>query len=123
MKYLFSVLLSCLFVNIAIASVSDTVNVSNIVASVGATDSDKLQTIAILENDLTILDSEIMKCEKSKKGWIAATVVGSAGVVATGVAAGVQGAKIAEKKKELLEHNAEINKRKDELQSLQPDNE
>ena len=55
MKYLFSVLLSCLFVNIAIASVSDTVNVSNIVASVGATDSDKLQTIAILENDLTIL--------------------------------------------------------------------
>jgi hypothetical protein len=123
MKYLFSVLLSCLFVNIAIASVSDAVNVGNIVASVGATDSDKLQTIAILENDLTILDSEILKCEKSKKGWIAATVVGSAGVVATGVAAGVQGAKIAEKKKELLEHNAEINKRKDELQSLQPDNE
>ena len=123
MKYLFSVLLSCLFVNIAIASVSDVVNVGNIVASVGSTDSDKLQTIAILENDLTILDSEIMKCEKSKKGWIAATVVGSAGVVATGVAAGVQGAKIAEKKKELLEHNAEINKRKDELQSLQPDNE
>ena len=123
MKYLFSVLLSCLFVNIAIASVSDAVNVGNIVASVGSTDSDKLQTIAILENDLTILDSEIMKCEKSKKGWIAATVVGSAGVVATGVAAGVQGAKIAEKKKELLEHNAEINKRKDELQSLQPDNE
>ena len=123
MKYLFSVLLSCLFVNVAIASVSDAVNVGNIVASVGSTDSDKLQTIAILENDLTILDSEIMKCEKSKKGWIAATVVGSAGVVATGVAAGVQGAKIAEKKKELLEHNAEINKRKDELQSLQPDNE
>ena len=123
MKYLFSVLLSCLFVNIAIASVSDAVNVGNIVASVGSTDSDKLQTIAILENDLTILDSEILKCEKSKKGWIAATVVGSAGVVATGVAAGVQGAKIAEKKKELLEHNAEINKRKDELQSLQPDNE
>ena len=123
MKYLFSVLLSCLFINIAIASVSDAVNVGNIVASVGSTDSDKLQTIAILENDLTILDSEIMKCEKSKKGWIAATVVGSAGVVATGVAAGVQGAKIAEKKKELLEHNAEINKRKDELQSLRPDNE
>ena len=113
----------CVFTVDTVASVSDSVNVGNIVASVGATDSDKLQTIAILENDLTILDSEIMKCEKSKKGWIAATVVGSAGVVATGVAAGVQGAKIAEKKKELLEHNAEINKRKDELQSLQPDNE
>ena len=118
MKYLFSVLLSCLFVNIAIASVSDAINVGNIVASVGATDSDKLQTIAILENDLTILDSEILKCEKSKKGWIAATVIGSAGVVATGVAAGVQGAKIAEKKQTLSDHNVDIDAKKQKLESL-----
>ena len=50
--------------------------------------------IQILENDIRILDTEIKKCESSKKGWTAATVIGSAGVVATGIAAIVQGVKI-----------------------------
>ena len=50
------------------------------------------------ENDIRILDEEIEKCKKQKKGWIAATVIGAAGTVATGVAAGVQGAKLKEAK-------------------------
>lgn len=57
--------------------------------------------IETLENDIRILDEEIAKCEKKKKGWIAATVIGSVGVVSTGVAAAVQGAKISEKKSNL----------------------
>ena len=65
------------------------------------------------------LDSEILKCEKSKKGWIAATVIGSAGVVATGVAAGVQGAQIADKKQELAGHNQEIENKQKQLKELQ----
>ena len=62
---------------------------------------DEADAIATLENDIAILDSEIEKCEKSKKGWIAATVIGSAGVLSTGIAAGVQGAKIKEQKDEI----------------------
>ena len=58
------------------------------------------EAIAILENDIRILDEEIAKCQKQKKGWIAATVIGAAGTVATGVAAGVQGVKIKNKKDE-----------------------
>ena len=53
------------------------------------------RTIQILENDIRILDSEIKKCEKSKKGWIAGTVIGSVGVVATSAAAIAQGVKIS----------------------------
>jgi hypothetical protein len=69
---------------------------------------EKIETVSILENDLMILDTEIAKCQKSKKGWIAATVVGSAGVVATGVAAGVQGAQISQNKKDIEKKNTEI---------------
>lgn len=87
-------------------------------SSLSATDSEKIQMIATLENDLTILDSEIKKCEKNKKGWIAATVVGSAGVVATGIAAGVQGAKLADKKEELNKHNADIQTKTTTLNDL-----
>ena len=57
---------------------------------------DEADDIATLENDIAILDEEIAKCKKQKKGWIAATVIGAAGTVATGVAAAVQGAKIKE---------------------------
>ena len=54
--------------------------------------------ISALENDIELLNAEIAKCEKQKKGWIAATVIGSAGVVSTGIAAGVQGAQIKDQK-------------------------
>lgn len=71
-------------------------------------DADEAATIATLQEDIRILDEEIAKCKKQKKGWLAATVVGSAGVVATGVAAGVQGAKIKDKKDELGEKRKEL---------------
>ncbi len=57
------------------------------------------RNIQILENDIRILDAEIKKCESSKKGWIAGTVIGSAGVLATGIAAIVQGVQISDTKK------------------------
>ena len=74
------------------------------------------RTIQILENDIRILDAEIKKCEKSKKGWIAGTVIGSAGVAATGIAAIVQGVQISNKKKELKEV-------KEETKQLEKENE
>lgn len=66
------------------------------------------EAITTLESDIAILDAEIAKCEKSKKGWIAATVIGSAGVVSTGIAAGVQGVKIKEQKDTIASKNKEI---------------
>ena len=61
-----------------------------------------------LENDIAILDEEIAKCEKQKKGWIAATVIGSAGVVSTGIAAGVQGVKIKDQKDTISDNKKAI---------------
>ena len=70
---------------------------------------DDAAVIATLENDIRILDEEIAKCEKQKKGWIAATVIGSVGVASTGIAAAVQGAKISEKKDELTKKQGDLN--------------
>lgn len=74
------------------------------------------RTIQILENDIRILDAEIKKCEKSKKGWIAGTVIGSAGVAATGIAAIVQGVQISKAKdeKKALEKEAAALKKENE---------
>ncbi|MBR5904701.1 MAG: hypothetical protein IKZ49_04180 [Alphaproteobacteria bacterium] len=69
---------------------------------------DDASVIATLENDIKILNEELNKCEKQKKGWIAATVIGSLGVVSTGVAAGVQAAKISEKKDNLAGKQREL---------------
>ena len=88
-------------------------------ATISDEDKQRMQTISVLENDIRILDSEIAKCQKSKKGWIAATVIGSAGVVATGVAAGVRGALIVKKKEQLSTHNADIEQKQQELEKLQ----
>ena len=112
MKYNFlSLFLLCAFVfnNAARAEIVDTT---------GMTDGQKLAMIATLEDDILILDSEIKKCEKTKKGWIAATVVGSAGVVATGVAAGVQGAMISKKQKELSGYDEAITTKQTTLNEL-----
>ena len=80
---------------------------------------DEAEDIAILENDIAILDEEIEKCKKQKKGWIAATVIGAAGTVATGVAAAVQGAKISEKKDMSDEKRREVDAKNRELMELQ----
>ena len=80
---------------------------------------DEETAIATLENDIRILDEEIEKCKKQKKGWIAATVVGAAGVVATGTAAAVQGVKIKEKKDIAEEKRREVDAKNRELLELQ----
>lgn len=79
---------------------------------------DDSEAIATLENDIRILDEEIAKCKKQKKGWIAATVIGAAGVVATGTAAGIQGAKISDKKGDLKEKQSELKTEKDKLTDI-----
>ena len=74
--------------------------------------------IETLEKDIQILDEEIAKCEKKKKGWIAATVIGSAGVLSTGIAAAVQGAKISEKKSDLSAKEKQLKDLQYESKSL-----
>ena len=78
--------------------------------------------IATLQEDIRILDEEIAKCKKQKKGWIAATVIGAAGVVATGTAAAVQGVKIGDKKSELESKKLELKAKNDELNELKKQN-
>ncbi len=80
---------------------------------------DEARVIAILEKDIRLLDAEIKKCENSKKGWTAATVIGSAGVVATGVAAIVQGVQISDKKAELKKVKSDTKDLKDKNDKLQ----
>ena len=72
-----------------------------------ATGLEEQQIISTLENDNRILDSEIERCEKKKKGWVAATVIGGVGVVSTGVAAAVQGSKISQEKTKLQQKQTE----------------
>ena len=50
---------------------------------------DEESAIATLEEEIRILDEQLVQCKKQKKGWIAATAVGGAGVVATGITAAV----------------------------------
>jgi len=45
------------------------------------------------------INSELARCKKAQKGWIAATVVGGVGTVATGTAAIVQGVKLSKQNK------------------------
>ena len=59
----------------------------------------KEEIVHALREEILQIESETLRCEKSKKGWIAATVIGGTGVVATGTAAIVQGVKLKEKQK------------------------
>ena len=68
-----------------------------------------------LANDIRIIDEELDKCKKSKKIWTAATVVGSVGVVGTGIGAIVQHNQIKGKKAELKEAQEELKEAKKEL--------
>ncbi len=115
MKLFLSMLIACFYVS-GVHAVAYT---NEITPSGGEFEGmEKLQTISTLEKDIAILDTEIAKCEKSKKGWIAATVIGSAGVVATGVAAGVQGAKISKNKQALHDYDGEIEEKNKQLSNL-----
>jgi len=56
---------------------------------------EKQQLVEQLKDEISQIDSEMLRCKKSKNGWVAATVIGGAGVVATGTAAIVQGVQLS----------------------------
>jgi len=58
-------------------------------------------TIKDLDAEIAQIESEQRRCEKAKKNWTVATVVGGVGVVGTGVGAVVQSKQINTKKDEL----------------------
>ncbi len=77
----------------------------------------KYQTIEELKKEIAQIDYENIRCERMKKGWIAATVVGGVGVVATGTAAIIQGTKLKElPKKENKKEDKQETKSGDEAQ-------
>ena len=59
----------------------------------------KTKLVEELKKEISQIDSEYARCQKAKKGWIAATVAGGVGVVATGTAALIQNKRIQDKKK------------------------
>lgn len=68
----------------------------------------EMEVIQTLRHDIQLLDEEINTCERKRKGWVAATVVGGVGVVGTGVAALVQNSKIQDKKSELKQIQSNV---------------
>ena len=67
----------------------------------------KEQIVRELKDEIQQIDSEMTRCEKAKKGWVAATVVGGIGVVATGGAAIGQKVKLNKKGTETTETKTE----------------
>ena len=76
----------------------------------------EMEVIATLKNDIDLLDEELRQCERKRKGWVAATVVGGVGVVGTGIAALVQNKQIQDKKSELKRVEGDIQSTKDDIQ-------
>lgn len=54
--------------------------------------------IETLRTEIEKIDSEMARCQKTKSGWTAATVIGGVGTVATGTAAIIQGVKLGKQK-------------------------
>ena len=48
---------------------------------------EKQELVRELKDEIQQIDSEMARCQKAKKGWTGATVVGGVGVAATGGAA------------------------------------
>ena len=80
---------------------------------------DEMQVVSTLRHDIQLLDEEIMKCDRKRKGWVAATVVGGVGVVGTGVAALVQHSNIQDKKTELGRVKGEVEGTKASIKDAQ----
>ena len=83
MKYFWGILFTCLFIGhgwaVSVTNASATAGLSApVMGSLTVDDAEKIRMIATLENDLTILDAEILKCEKSKKGVFGSIIISSA---------------------------------------------
>ena len=92
LKRFLVVFLSCLLMPGVFSAVADDVDLGSEIIY-------KYKLIEELKKEISQIDSENIRCEKMKNGWIAATVVGGVGVVATGTAAIIQGAKLKDKPK------------------------
>ena len=68
----------------------------------------EMQVVATLKHDIELLDEELRTCERKRKGWVAATVIGGVGVVGTGIGALVQHSNIKDKKSEIERVQGEI---------------
>ena len=79
----------------------------------------EMEVIATLKHDIDVLDEELRQCERKRKGWVAATVVGGVGVVGTGIAAIVQNSKIQDKKAELKRVEGDVAAAKDDVDRAQ----
>lgn len=79
----------------------------------------EMEVIATLKHDIDVLDEELRQCERKRKGWVAATVVGGVGVVGTGIAAIVQNNKIQDKKAELKRVEGDVAAAKDDIDRAQ----
>jgi len=80
---------------------------------------DEMSVVQTLRHDIQLLNEEIATCERKRKGWVAATVVGGVGVVGTGVAALVQNSKIQDKKSELKQVQSNVDSTKQDVKSAQ----
>jgi hypothetical protein len=60
-----------------------------------------------LKQQIDAVDSEIARCEKTIKGWKAATIIGGIGAVASGIGIIVQNQQIKENKKVLNDISSE----------------
>ena len=79
----------------------------------------EMEVIATLKHDIDLLDEELRQCERKRKGWVAATVVGGVGVVGTGIAALVQNSKIQDKKAELKRVESDVANAKQDVDRAQ----
>lgn len=61
----------------------------------------------LLKQQIETVDSEIAKCEKTVKGWKAATIIGGIGTVASGIGIIAQNQQIKENKKVLNDISSE----------------
>lgn len=75
----------------------------------------EMEVVATLKHDIDVLDEELRKCERKRKGWVAATVAGGVGVVGTGIAALVQNSKIQDKKAELKRAEGDVAEAKESV--------
>ncbi len=79
----------------------------------------EMEVVSTLRHDIQALDEQIATCERKRKGWVAATVVGGVGVVGTGIAAIVQHNKIQDKKSELNRVQSDVDSAKQDLQQAE----
>ncbi len=72
-----------------------------------------------LQQQVAAVDAEIAKCEKSMKGWTAATIIGSVGAVASGIGIIAQSQQVKENKKVLQQIGAEAKKADEAMEFME----